>query len=89
MVTANAWMNQPSGFDLVGGRVTNADPWAAMLNPATPVQTTHMILAAFMVAGFGVASVYAAALLRGRRDRYHRLGFLVPFVRQRRSRRSR
>jgi cytochrome d ubiquinol oxidase subunit I len=24
--------------------------------------------------------VYAVALLRGRRDRYHRLGFLVPFV---------
>jgi cytochrome d ubiquinol oxidase subunit I len=27
-----------------------------------------------------MASVYAVALLRGRRDRYHRLGFLVPFV---------
>jgi cytochrome d ubiquinol oxidase subunit I len=37
-------------------------------------------LAAFMVAGFGVAAVYAAAWLRGRRDRYHRLGFLVPFT---------
>jgi cytochrome d ubiquinol oxidase subunit I len=33
-----------------------------------------------MVAGFGVAAVYAAAWLRGRRDRYHRLGFLVPFT---------
>jgi cytochrome d ubiquinol oxidase subunit I len=37
-------------------------------------------LAAYLVTGFGVASVYAVALLRGRRDRYHRLGFLVPFV---------
>jgi cytochrome bd ubiquinol oxidase subunit I len=53
---------------------------AAMFNPATPVQTTHMILAAFMVAGFGVAAVYAAGWLKGRRDRYHRLGFLVPFT---------
>jgi cytochrome bd ubiquinol oxidase subunit I len=79
VVTANAWMNQPRGFDLVDGRVTNVDPWAAMLNPATPPQTTHMLLAAFMVAGFSVASVYAVALLRGRRDRYHRLGFLLPF----------
>ena len=30
--------------------------------------------------GFLVASVYAVAMLRGRRDRYHRLGFLIPFT---------
>ena len=81
VVTANAWMNQPAGFRLdAAGNVVDPDPWAAMLNPATPVQTTHMILAALMVAGFGVAAVYAAGWLRGRRDRYHRLGFVVPFT---------
>lgn len=80
VVTANAWMQQPTGFDMVNGRVVTVDPWAAMFNPATPPQTTHMILAAFMVAGFGMASVYAVAMLRGRRDRYHRLGFLIPFT---------
>jgi cytochrome d ubiquinol oxidase subunit I len=51
-----------------------------MFNPATPAQTVHMILAAFMVAGFLMASVYAVAMLRGRRDRYHRVGFLLPFT---------
>jgi cytochrome d ubiquinol oxidase subunit I len=84
VVTANAWMNQPRGFDvehyLRTGSVIDVDPWAAMFNPATPPQTTHMVLAAFMVAGFGTAAVYAAAMLRGRTDRYHRLGFLVPFA---------
>jgi cytochrome bd ubiquinol oxidase subunit I len=80
VVTANAWMNQPRGFDLVNGQVTNVDPWVAMFNPATPPQTTHMILAAFMVSGFLVASVYAVGMLRGRRDRYHRVGFLLPFT---------
>ena len=80
VVAANAWMNQPRGFDLVNGEVTNVDPWAAMFNPATWPQATHMILAAYLVTGFGVASVYAVALLRGRNDRYHRLGFLVPFT---------
>jgi cytochrome bd ubiquinol oxidase subunit I len=80
VVTANAWMNQPTGFDLAAGEVVGVRPWAAMFNPATPPQTVHMILAAFMVAGFGTASVYAVAMLRGRRDRYHRLGFLIPFV---------
>lgn len=80
VVAANAWMQQPVGFRTLGGRVVAVDPWEAMFNPATPPQTVHMILAAFMVAGFLMASVYAVALLRGRRDRYHRLGFLVPFT---------
>ena len=80
VVTANAWMNDPQGFTLVGGRLTNPHPFTAMFNPATPVETTHMILAAFMVTGFAVASVYAFAMLRGRRDRYHRIGLLIPLV---------
>ncbi len=80
VVTANAWMNQPRGFELVDGKLTDVSPWTAMFNPATPPETIHMILAAFMVAGFGTAAVYAIGLLRGRRDQYHRLGFLVPFT---------
>lgn len=81
VVCANAWMNQPRGFRLSGdGKVVSVDPWAAMLNPAAPPQTTHMILAALMVAAFLTASVYAVALLRGRRDRYHRAGFFIPLT---------
>ncbi|WP_433152313.1 cytochrome ubiquinol oxidase subunit I [Actinomadura nitritigenes] len=80
VVTANAWMQTPVGFRTENGRVVEVHPWRAMFNPSFPVQTVHMILAAFMVAGFGMASVYAVALLRGRRDRYHRLGLLLPFT---------
>jgi cytochrome d ubiquinol oxidase subunit I len=80
VVTANAWMNSPRGFRIENGRLVGVDPWAAMLNPATGPQTTHMILAALMVTGFTIASVYAVAMLRGRRDRYHRLGLLVPLT---------
>ena len=77
VVTSNSWMNDPTGFRLVGGRVTHVDPWAGIFNPATPTETTHMILAAYMVTGFGVAAVYAAAILRGKRDRYHRTGLRI------------
>ncbi|MQY04397.1 cytochrome ubiquinol oxidase subunit I [Actinomadura macrotermitis] len=84
VVTVNSWMNQPRGFRLVDGKVTDVDPLAAMFNPATPVQAVHLILASLMVCGFLVASVYAVALLRdrkaGRVDRYHRLGFAIPFT---------
>jgi cytochrome bd ubiquinol oxidase subunit I len=80
VVCANAWMNTPTGFTISHGRISHVSPWSAMFNPATWPETVHMILAALMVTGFGVASVYAVAMLRGKRDRYHRLGLLVPLT---------
>jgi cytochrome d ubiquinol oxidase subunit I len=80
VVTANAWMNDPQGFNLVAGKVTNPDPWKAMFNAATLPESVHLLLGSIMVTGFIVSSVYAVALLRGRRDRYHRLGFAIPFL---------
>jgi len=71
VVTANAWMNCPQGFLLVGGKVVYAEPLRAMLNPASGPQVVHMILAAGLVAGFGIASVYAVGILRGN-DSPHR-----------------
>lgn len=80
VVAVNAWMNGPAGFRLAGGQVVDVDPWAAMLNPGVWLQSAHMLVAAFMVVGFATAAVYAAGLLRGRDDRHHRLGFVVPFA---------
>jgi cytochrome d ubiquinol oxidase subunit I len=79
VMAANSWMNQPSGFTLRDGRVASVDPWAVVFNRATPYEVPHMVLAAYMVVGFTVAGVYAVGMLKGRRDRYHRLGFLIPF----------
>ena len=78
VVTANAWMNAPAGYTLAHGKLVGVDPVAAMFNAATGPETVHMILAALMVTAFGTASVYAVAMLRGRRDRYHRIGLLLP-----------
>jgi cytochrome bd ubiquinol oxidase subunit I len=81
VISANAWMNQPQGFELdAAGHVTDVNPLEVIFNPATPYEFFHMWLAAYMVAPFLVASVYAVAMLRGKRDRYHRLGFLIPFT---------
>jgi cytochrome d ubiquinol oxidase subunit I len=49
-------------------------------NGAFWYETLHMLLAAYIVAGFMVAGVYAVGLLKGRRDRYHRTGFLIGFL---------
>ncbi|HWB38724.1 MAG TPA: cytochrome ubiquinol oxidase subunit I [Candidatus Saccharimonadales bacterium] len=80
VVCANAWMNAPRGFTVSHGKIVGVNPWQAMFNPAFPPETTHMILAAFMVTGFSMASVYAVAMLRGKHDRYHRLGLLIPLT---------
>lgn len=77
VTTANAWMNTPVGFVEVDGKVVSAEPLAPFLAPASPHQVVHMLLAALMCTGFGVASVYAVAILRGRRDTYHRRGLGV------------
>ena len=73
----NAWMNNPVGFTVVNGRVTDPKPWQALLAPNLGHELTHMYLAGYMVTGFIVAGVYAAARLRGRRDLYHRTGLVV------------
>jgi len=80
VVAANSWMNQPGGFTEANGKVTSVDAFDVIFNKATPYEVPHMLLAAYIVAGFLVASVYAVGWLRGRRDRMHRLGFVIPFA---------
>jgi cytochrome d ubiquinol oxidase subunit I len=81
VVAANAWMNQPQGFTLnAAGKVVDTDPLKVLFNPATGYEVPHMILAAYMVAAFLVASIYAVGMLKGRRDRLHRLGLLIPLT---------
>lgn len=77
VVTANAWMNTPQGFRMENGRVVEADPLVAMFNPATGAQTTHMILAAYIVTGFVVAGYYALLTLRGDSRSYVRRAMLT------------
>ncbi len=80
VIAANAWMNTPSGFTLdANGDIIDVDPLGVIFNDAMPLMAAHMVVAAYVVGGFLVASVYAFGMLRGRRDRYHRLGFLIPF----------
>jgi len=72
VVSANSWMNSPSGFDLVAGRPVNVDPIAAMLNPMALQQTLHMTLAAYTATGFAVAGIHAFLLLFDRTNAFHR-----------------
>jgi cytochrome d ubiquinol oxidase subunit I len=80
VVAVNSWMNQPGGFTQQGSRITSVSPAQVFFNHAALYEMPHMVLAAYMVTGFTVAAVYAAGILRGRRDRYHYTGFAIGFV---------
>ena len=80
VMSVNSWMNAPTGFDIVGGQVVNINPWAAIFNEAVFLQYLHMLLAAYMVTAFTMVSVYSVGWLRGKRDRLHCLGILVPLT---------
>jgi cytochrome d ubiquinol oxidase subunit I len=80
VIAANSWMNKPGGFTVRGGRVASVQPADVFFNGAFWYEFLHMLLAAYIVAGFTVASVYAVGMLRGRTSRYHRTGFLIGFV---------
>jgi cytochrome d ubiquinol oxidase subunit I len=77
VVTANAWMNAPTGFELAGERPVRVDPIAAMLNPASLQQVVHMALAAYVATGFVVAGIHAFFLLRDPRSRFHRRALAI------------
>src|SRR5256885_2255339 len=64
VVLANAWMNAPTGFQLVDGRIVNVDPIAALASPAAFPQALHMTLAAYAATGFAVAGIHALFLLK-------------------------
>jgi len=77
VVTANAWMNSPAGFDWVNGQAVNIDPWAAMFNDAWVSQTLHMTIAAFEATAFGVAGLHAILLLRKKNVLLHKRAMII------------
>jgi cytochrome d ubiquinol oxidase subunit I len=80
VVMANAWMNAPTGFDIVNGQVTNVRPMAAMLNDAAFTQTLHMTLAAYAALGMGVAGLHAFLLLRNRGSAFDRKAMAIALM---------
>ncbi|MGW4566978.1 cytochrome ubiquinol oxidase subunit I [Streptomyces sp. NPDC004561] len=81
IIAANSWMNTPRGFTLdAAGNPVDVKIWKAVFTPMFGPQYWHFVVAMFVTAGYVVAGVYAVGWLRGRRDRYHRLGFTIPFT---------
>ncbi|MGH7581109.1 MAG: cytochrome ubiquinol oxidase subunit I [Gemmatimonadales bacterium] len=80
VVIANAWMNAPTGFELVNGRIADVDPIAGMLNPMAFQQTLHMTLASYAATGFAVAGIHAFLLLLDPGNAFHRRALSVALL---------
>ena len=79
VVTANAWMNTPAGFEIINGKPANIHPIAAMLNPAALQQVIHMVIAAYASVGFAVAAIHAFMLRRHPGNPFHRRALVIAF----------
>ena len=77
VVTANGWMNTPTGFEFVNGEFTNINPIAAMLNPSAFHEALHMTLAALVATGFAVGGIHAFFLLQDGANPFHRAAFCI------------
>ena len=71
VLSANAWMQSPTGFELVGGQPTSIDPVKALFNPAWGVMALHSTLSTYIASAFAVSAVYAFAILRGKSEKYY------------------
>jgi cytochrome d ubiquinol oxidase subunit I len=80
VLLANAWMNAPTGFWIGDGGRLDGDPVAAMRSPAALHEIVHMVVAAYLVTGFGVAAIHAAALLRRPASPFHRRALQIALL---------
>jgi cytochrome d ubiquinol oxidase subunit I len=80
VVSANSWMNSPSGFDFVNGQYINIDPVKAMFNKAWFSESLHMTIAAFSATGFAVAGIHALMIYRKKNIVFHTKAFKIAII---------
>lgn len=78
VVAVNAWMQAPVNVRIdEAGRLIATDPLATFRSPYWLNMAVHSSLSCYIAVAFAVAAVYALAMLRGRRDDYHRAGLSI------------
>jgi cytochrome d ubiquinol oxidase subunit I len=67
ILTANAWMRNPVGYEIRNGRAELVDLWAVVLNPTAIYSIIHTISASIALSAFFVMGI-CAYHLKGRRE---------------------
>jgi cytochrome d ubiquinol oxidase subunit I len=66
IISANSWMQTPTGHKIVNGTFEAADWFSIVFNPSFPVRLVHMTLAAFITTCFVIGGISAIYLLKNR-----------------------
>jgi len=66
ILVANAWMQHPTGYELVDGRARLVDVWPVLLNWNVALTTAHVLFGSLLTGSVLVLAVAAWHLLRGR-----------------------
>lgn len=66
ILVSNSWMQTPTGYAIVAGKVVPTDWLAIIFNPSFPYRLAHMVIAAMLSTALFVAAAGAWQLLRGR-----------------------
>jgi len=80
VVSANSWMNSPSGFIFKNGKYLQIDPIKAMFNAAWLSEALHMTIAAFAATAFAVAGIHAWMILKRKNMFFHRKAFKIVII---------
>jgi len=75
ILTANSFMQHPTGYTLHGGRALMANFFALITNPNIPYQFLHVLTGGIALTGFVVLAFSAWHLLRKRDMDFFRLNF--------------
>jgi cytochrome d ubiquinol oxidase subunit I len=64
ITSVNAWMNYPTGFQLIDGKLVNVDVIGAMFSITSVVEFIHSMPAYFLTASLIIAGVYGLKMFR-------------------------
>ncbi len=65
ILSANSWMQYPTGHEVRDGTAYPVDWWAIVFSPTFPLRLIHMLIAAYITTGFVILAVGARWWLRG------------------------
>jgi len=80
ILTANAWMQHPVGYEIRNGRAELTDLTAILLNPAALYSIIHTVSASLVVGAFFVMGISAWHLRRKNQERFFTISFRIALV---------
>ncbi len=80
IMAANAWMQTPAGYEILGDQLLVTSFVEAIFNPSFPTHLTHMLMASYETAAFVVAGISAWYLLRGKHEAFARRSLALALI---------